>query len=194
MVSTSPLLLHVGLSAWIIQDGNYGDFAVGQQAKFALEFGELDGLGRADEGPPGAIHLNGSRYRVRARVAFVAAGVWVIDAGSFMAYGERPPDDARVGAWVEGDVYVGIDPFFYFEGLYKIVGMPSLSYSWLVREILRETTPWRDGVLPNGTQVRCRDETKEAYAPTSATDAWQDDDGHGHYVLGCVQQGEPGPP
>ena len=28
----------IGLSAWIIQDGNYGDFSVGQRAEFALEF------------------------------------------------------------------------------------------------------------------------------------------------------------
>lgn len=28
----------IGLSAWIIQDGNYDDFAAGQMAEFALEF------------------------------------------------------------------------------------------------------------------------------------------------------------
>jgi hypothetical protein len=31
-------LIHVGLFSWIIQDGNYDDFEVGQAAKFALEF------------------------------------------------------------------------------------------------------------------------------------------------------------
>jgi len=30
--------LVVGLSSWIIQDGNYGDFSRGERAAFALEF------------------------------------------------------------------------------------------------------------------------------------------------------------
>ena len=28
----------IGLAAWIIQDGNYADFTVGDRAEFALEF------------------------------------------------------------------------------------------------------------------------------------------------------------
>jgi hypothetical protein len=31
-------LLVVGLSSWIIQDGNYGNFSRGADAAFALEF------------------------------------------------------------------------------------------------------------------------------------------------------------
>ena len=31
-------LLNVGLDAWIIQDGNYADFRVGEEQDFALEF------------------------------------------------------------------------------------------------------------------------------------------------------------
>ena len=30
--------LHVGLDAWIIQDGNYADFQSGAEYRFALEF------------------------------------------------------------------------------------------------------------------------------------------------------------
>lgn len=153
-------VIHVGLSSWIIQDGNYGDFTVGQQAKFALEFGALDELRPATEGPLSAEHLGASRHRVRARVAYVAEGVWVIDAGAFMAFRERPHEGTQLGAFVEGDVYVGIDPFFYFERLYRIPAMPPLSYGWLIREIQLETTPWRDGRLPNGTRTRERDGTE----------------------------------
>ena len=38
--------INVGLSSWIIQDGNYEDFAVGQEQRFALEFYAPDGLKR----------------------------------------------------------------------------------------------------------------------------------------------------
>jgi len=105
--------INVGLSSWIIQDGNYGDFTVGQHAKFALEFGALGELRPATEGPLSAEHLGASRYRVRARVVFLAEGVWVIDAGAFMTFQERPHESTQLGAFVEGDVYLGIDPFFW---------------------------------------------------------------------------------
>lgn len=134
-------LTRVGLSAWIIADGNYADFVVGQKAKFALEFYPSHGLNVAQDGPPVAQHLKASHYRVRAQVVFADANVWVIDAGSFMAFCEqRPPEHGRVGAWVEGEIYLGIDPFFYFEYLHRMDGMPPLTYSWIVREIARETT------------------------------------------------------
>ena len=186
--------IEVGLSSWIIQDGNYGDFTVGQHARFALEFGVLDGWKRAAEGPLSAENLGASRYRVRARVAFVADGVSVIDAGAFMAFREGGHDGMQLGELVEGLVYLGIDPFFYFEGLYKTPGMPPLSYQWLIREIQLETTPWRDGKLPNGARIRERDDSKESFTPVAATNAWHDDGGNGHYILRCTRESEPGMP
>ncbi|MCB9653530.1 MAG: hypothetical protein H6729_05315 [Deltaproteobacteria bacterium] len=179
------------MSSWIIQDGNYGDFTVGQHAKFALEFWARDGLRPAPAGPLTAGHLGASRYQVRARVAFVGDGVWVVDAGSFLAYRDQPPKDARVGAFVEGDLYLGIDPFGYFECLSKVPGMPPLSYRWLIREIQLETTPWVEGRLPNGAVSRERDDSKESFAPVSSTDAWHDDGGDGHYVMTCVRESGP---
>jgi hypothetical protein len=187
-------VLNVGVSAWIIQDGNYGEFAVGQHAKFALEFGSLQQFHPVDGGPLGANNLGGARHHVLARVMFVAEEVWVIDAGSFMAYSESAPEGVQVGGYFEGDIYVGIDPFFYFEKLHQIPNMPALSYRWLIQQIQLETTPWRDGILPTGTQVRERDDTRESYVPASATDAWHDDDGHGHYILACIRQSSPESP
>lgn len=191
MLETGPPTIHVGVSSWIIQDGNYGDFAVGQHAKFALELGTLDELRPAIEGPLSAEPLGASRYRVRARVAFVAEGVWVIDAGAFLAFRELPRGGAPLGAFVEGDVYLGIDPFFYFESLSKIPGMPPLAYRWIIREIQRETTPWREGKLPDGRRIRERNDSKEAFTCVTATNAWDDDGGHGHYVLSCVRESGP---
>jgi hypothetical protein len=36
-------------------------------------------------------------------------GVWVIDAGAFMALRDLPREGAQLGAFVEGDVYLGTD-------------------------------------------------------------------------------------
>ena len=179
-------LVHVGLSAWIIQDGNYDDLAVGQEAKFALEFYPPHGLQPAQDGPVNAERLTGSRYRVRGRVVFSDPSVWVIDAGTFMAFSDRqPPPHAVVGAWVEGEVYLGIDPFFYFEYLHRMQGMPPLTYTWTVRNIVRETTPWIEAKDALGRAYTTRDTTREAFVPTQKTKAWDEDGGNGHYVLEC---------
>ena len=54
----------IGLSAWIIQDGNYGDFRVGQQARFALEF-HPQAMEPAQHTAPFLHHLEGGRHRGR---------------------------------------------------------------------------------------------------------------------------------
>jgi hypothetical protein len=188
-------VVRVGLSAWIVQDGNYDDFTTGQEAKFALEFYPPHGLRPAAPGPKSAEHLSASRYRVHAQVVFAADGVWVIDAGLFIAFAERqPPPHAVAGAWVEGEVYVGIDPFFYFEYLHKNAEMPPLSYRWRVRWIARETTPWGEMRDAQGRIVLTRDETKEAFVPARQTDAWRDDGGSGRCVLECERLAGPEQP
>jgi len=72
-----------------------------------------------------------------------------------MAYQQQKPPPFRRGRqWVEGEVYLGIDPFFYFEDLYRMDGMPPLSYTWLVRQIMLETTPWIEAKDAKGCQIR----------------------------------------
>lgn len=187
-VSNVKPLLHVGLSAWIIQDGNYGDFEVGQEAKFALEFYPPQDLRAGPPGPAVAEHITASRYRIRGRVVFSGLWAWVIDTGLFMAFQQAtPPIYAVVGNWLEGTIYLGIDPFFYFEELHRVDGMPPLSYKWLVRELLRETTPWNEGTDELGRTLKSRDESRESFLPATKTDAWHDDGGYGHYVLRCDQ-------
>ncbi len=184
--------LHVGLSAWIIQDGNYGDFEVGQEAKFALEFYSPQDLRTAHRGPAFADRITASRYRVQARVAFSGPQAWVIDTGRFMAFQQgEPPSHASVGTWMEGTIYLGVDPFFYFEELHRIAGMPLLSYRWVVRDVMREVTPWVEVKDQSGRATRKRDEGKEAFVSAAKTDAWHDDEGHGHYVLGLEQMAGP---
>lgn len=188
-------LTRVGVAAWIILDGNYADFAVGQTAKFALEFYPPHGLKLAQDGPPAAQHLKASHYQVRAQVSFAGENVWVINAGSFMAfYEQKPPDYVSVGAWVEGEIYLGIDPFFYFEYLHRMDGMPPLTYSWIVREIARETTPWIEAQDEVGRVHQTRDDSREGFKPTRQTNARRDDGGNAHYVLGCQRIEGPGRP
>jgi hypothetical protein len=177
--------LNVGVDAWVIQDGNYGDFAVGQRAEFALEFYPRS-LKSADSQSPSATHLKASTYRVCGRVAYRAKSVWVLDAG-FLAYQESPPPRyATNGSWVEGEIYLGIDPFMYFERLKDMSGMPRLTYSFRVGEILLEMTPWLTRSDGAGGTVMVRDEQHESYREVAETDAWNDDDGHAHYILKCI--------
>jgi len=178
--------LYVGLNAWIIQDGNYADFRVGQKTEFALEFYPAS-LKVSDLRLKSAEHIKASQYKICGQVIFQSKTVWVLDAG-FLAYQEsKPPRYATKGAWVEGEVYVEIDPFMYFEGLNKRPGMPSLTYAFRVDQLLLETTPWITTTDENGRTLTKRDEQKESYIEVAETNAWSDDNGHAHYILKCVR-------
>lgn len=184
--------VHIGLSSWIVQDGNYADFRVGQEASFALEFYAPDGLRAATGGPPTARWVSASRYHVRARVVFAPSNVWVVDTGTFASFREaQPPVQARVGSLVEGEVYLGIDPFFYSDYLHRTPGMPALTYRWVVRNIQRETTPWVIRSDAQGRPYRIRDAGRETHVAVQETDAWHDDNGDGDYVLTCERLGGP---
>ena len=93
-------MLHVGLAAWIIQDGNYAEFEVGGEYQFALEFYPHE-------------------------FAIASSG------------------------------------------------------------FLLETTPWQESYDAQGRKIISRDATRESFAEVPATDAWNHDGGHGHYVLEC---------
>jgi hypothetical protein len=176
--------LNIGVSAWIIQDGNYDDFNAGQECRFALEF-YPHSLTNSLDTSKSATHLKASLYQVCGQVIYETEQVWVVDFG-FLAYQEaEPPKHVLKGGWVEGKIYVGIDPFFYFEGLNKLPGMPDLTYSFRIDQILLETTPWITSKDESGGTVMSRDQHQESYKEVSATDAWNDDDGNGHYVFKC---------
>ncbi|WP_454740457.1 hypothetical protein [Cupriavidus necator] len=72
--------LVIGLNAWIIQDGNYTDFRVGDRARFALEFGGRHLKPSASRGkryePKGS-----AVYSVVGQVTFSAPNAWAIDFG-----------------------------------------------------------------------------------------------------------------
>jgi hypothetical protein len=143
----SPLAIDV--NSWIIQDGNYADFIVGDRSKFALEFGG-NPLIPSRQTSAMMAHVEGSTYRVTAQVKFVGQNVWVIDFG-IMAFWEcKAPIFATVDSWIEGEISLGIDPFFYKEYLYKEEGIPNLFYNWTITKIERNETPWLEEINAHG--------------------------------------------
>src|SRR5215813_14286261 len=148
--------LNIGIDAWIIQDGNYADFTVGQKAQFALEFYPYS-LTPSHSTSKSITHLKASRYNVCGQVVYKTKQVWVLDMG-FLAYQEeKAPKYATESSWVEGEVYIGIDPFFYFERLNKLPDMPELTYSFRIEQIFLETTPWISAQDKSGRTVMSRD-------------------------------------
>ena len=175
----------IGLSAWIIQDGNYGDFRSHERAEFALEF-YAQNYQPSFSSEKQARWIHASKYSVNAEVVFVAKRCFVIDLG-VLAYREaEPPKSIRKGSWLEAEIYLGVDPFFYFEDLAHVQGMPPLIYNWHINKIGIETAPFIETVDAHGTRIMVRDETKSAFQEIRQTDAWKDDNGHGEYVLDCA--------
>ncbi len=187
--------LRIGLSSWIVQDGNYGDFKSGGEYRFAVEFLPLSvSMESTEPTSPACHHLGGSRYEVEARIVVVTEGYWVIDAGVLLFQDSAPHADAAVGKGLRGEIYIGIDPFFYFERLQYDERMPDLFYEWRVNRILLETTPWIESKDRAGGTIITRDDSKEAFVEVDETDAWEDDDvGRGHYVLECEILKSPAP-
>lgn len=174
--------LNIGVDSWIIQDGNYGDFSVGQKTEFAFEFYPVS-LATSDCNAVSLTEISLNKYKICAQVVYSSEKVWVLDFG-FMAYQEsEPPKFAVEGSWVQGEIMLGIDPFFYFEYLNKIPDIPLLTYQIGIEQILLEMTPWME--IPNRNMI-VRDKEKESFREVQKTDAWSDDNGHASYVLKCV--------
>lgn len=175
----------IGLAAWIIQDGNYGDFRCHERTEFALEFYPHT-CQPSPSSERQASWLRSSQYAVNAEVVFVSSRCYVIDFG-VLAYREaEPPKSIRKGSWVQAEVFLGVDPFFYFEDLSHVKGMPPLIYSWHINKIEIETAPFLETIDGRGGRMLVRDETKSAFREIQQTDAWKDDNGHGEYVFDCT--------
>lgn len=180
--------LHIGLSAWIIQDGNYPDFEQGGTSRFALEFYSERGMQIAapNHATTGLVHCRDAHYAARGVVRYSTEDVWIVDFGEVMAYCKGAvPRGIGVGDTVTGDLYLGIDPFFYFEKFFRIPGIPAIIYEWRIDGIEMETAPFVESTDHPGGKVLVRDHTKRARVPVTKTDAWKDDGGNGDYVLRC---------
>lgn len=123
-------LLHIGLDSWIVQDGNYEDFATGESYRFALEFVPQDiapSTAADENGALGLNHVIGATHEARGDVVRATRSNWVVDFGVPAFQNSEPQSWAQPGVVVSGRVYLGVDPFFYLEELKDEPGMPTCS-------------------------------------------------------------------
>jgi hypothetical protein len=180
----------ISLEAWAIQDGNYRDFHRGQVAEFALEFtgGALTPTNSDDRG---ARSLGNAMYALTAEIVFVTADVFVLDFGlqAFRLLAAPAPPHVQVGAVVAAaDIALSVDPFFYAKGLRDTPGIPPLVYTWRIHQILLQTAPFvpAPNRAPGVTPVLIRDQAQIGWREIEQTRAWDDDNGHGWYLLQCA--------
>jgi hypothetical protein len=191
MAATSVSSWDIGLSAWIIQDGNYPDLAIGDIAEFAVEFYQLPGAKVQQTEAPIFVELrNGHEYDVVAEKAFETNEICVIDIG-ILAYraDDNPFSDVSVGNRFRTQLSLGVDPYYYFEQLSTNESIPPLIYSWRIRSILRVAGP-RIEVTPTsglwaGRKMEIRDPARSGYCAISKTNSWGGDDGLCEYILRC---------
>jgi hypothetical protein len=180
-------ILAVGLSSWLIQDGNYGDFARDANAAFALEFYASLSLEEVEPDPsraPSLTHVGDANYDVLGQVVHVADDWWVLNVGILVFREERPPTNARRGRWLRGKIYIGIDPFFYIERLARQPGAPALIYDWKIEKIEVQTAP----LIEVKPRVMARDPAKLGWREIVETDARGDE---GEYLLHCNRLDSP---
>jgi hypothetical protein len=180
--------LKIALNAWIIQDGNYGEFDVGDVAAFAVEFyPDLDATEIVAPVPagPSIRHVANATYRVTCPIVHLAPDWWVIDIGLPTYHSGAAPRGAALGKWLQAGISLGIDPFFYFERLAKTPGAPALIFDWSVDAIEIQTAPF----IEKAPGLMARDPARRAWKPIARTDAWHDDNGNAEYLLQCSLKG-----
>jgi len=181
MTDAAMETLAIGMSAWIIQDGNYGDFRTGQRASFALEFGMREPLVVVDATQPSMRSVGDSDYEAIGKVVYADDEWWVLDIGILIFREMRPQPNAVVGAWLAGKINIGLDPFFYFFRLAHLENAPALIYDWTIEAIEIETAP----LIETSPRRFVRDPSRMALRTITETNVWDDDDGHGWYILHC---------
>jgi hypothetical protein len=199
----------IGLDGWVLQDGNYTEFEVGERRMFALEVAtdRPDALHPTDERQPRAAHTGAdTTYDVVAHVMLAVdrghgERLYVVDLGAVRAYTHhlRRADGRAVAAgdWLAGRLMVFVDHFSWMDAHAHEPGMPPLVHTWTVEAIEADETPWApvepghpSYVGPDeGHPVRVRDRTREQWRPVERTASWDDD---GNYRLLCRL--DPAPP
>ncbi len=158
------------MAAWIIQDGNYPDFEVGQTAEFAVEFWLPEGNAvRSSGAEVSATALGHALYDTVAEALVKTGRVTVLDIG-ILVYGDTQTPLAE-GSQVAVRLAPSVDPFHYFESLSKTGDVLPLVYWWKIRSILRQTAPFIGSVV-EGQKTRIRDPQRLGYQEILKTDAW----------------------
>jgi hypothetical protein len=178
----------VGVASWIIQDGNYADFAKGMDAAFAIEFRAAAPLIECEMSPsirPFRTHLGNANYEAQGQVVYVANDWWAMDVGILAFREETPPAYVRPGVWLRGEISLDVDPFFYFERLGHQPGAPALVYEWKVEKICEQTAP----LIETKPRVMALDPAKLGWREVEETEAWESTSGE--YLLYCTRLNGP---
>jgi hypothetical protein len=178
----------IHLSGWIIEDGNYRDFAVGQTAEFAVEFWlRVDSSVNATSSEIGVESVDSEFYRATAEVIAATGHLTILNIG-ILAYSYPAPSFAGFGAGarIRGEVGLGVDPFDYFETLATDQSIPPMIYTWRIVDIQRQTAPFIESAHSKGA-APVRDPSKVGYVSAERTNAWTDvgKDGIAEYLLTC---------
>ncbi len=174
--------LIIGLAGWIIQDGNYPDFSVGDKREFALEFYPISIASGSHKSS--LSHQKFNVYDFNAITEYHDGKSCVIDFGikAFQEY--NAPKNLKVGDQLSGTLALGIDPYFYFERLKYKDGFPNIAYKWEILRIQMDTTPLiqtsPDGIRP---KILERDKTRESYKDIQQTNAWEEINTNPFYFL-----------
>ncbi len=177
--------LVVGLSSWIVQEGNYGDFARGDRAAFAVEFYAARAWREiAPLAAPALVHSWGAFHAASGRIVHLDDEWWAIDAGTVMFRKERPPPHARLGLWVQADISLSIDPHFYCDMLAHKADALALVHDWRIEKIEIQTAPLL-------RSIGVRESAKLGWREIAKTEVWEDDEGHADYILHCRRQDGP---
>ena len=75
------------------------------------------------------------------------------------------------GGFLQGEVGLGVDPFFYFERLAMLPGMPALIYTWHIDEITMNSAPYVMGTDRIGQACWVLDLSKIAHDTVESTSA-----------------------
>jgi hypothetical protein len=113
-----PSTWNIGLPAWVIQDGNYPDFAAGQVAEFSLEFWQTHGTRIEDcESGSSARMLSDSTYEVTAEKVADTGAATMLDIGLFV-YRDNissPFAGMGIGQRFRTELHLNVDLFHNFE-------------------------------------------------------------------------------
>ncbi len=183
--SRLPQTWDVHLDAWVLSDGNYPDFQIGQIAEFALEFW-LPETPRTESQEAISLDRCGDcLYKATADVVIEEAALTVIDFG-IQAFSQRSlaSKGLEQGRRLSMSVGLGVDPYFYFEAFSGLPGVPPLIYSWRIASIVGYSAPYVESVGADGRKVISRDDNRLTHRQIDGTDAWHDD-GWFQYTLQC---------
>lgn len=163
----NPYTWTIGIAQWILEDGNYNYFEVGNNYQFAVEFYLKDfeivtgdpsfvpSVSKLDDHP--------NAYSVVAPLVYKDDEIYMLNLGGITAFDECPPNDSppkysaraarisalKIGDIIQADLYLNIDHYLYFETQCFREGVPSIIYTWHIDSIEKMTAElMHDPTLP----------------------------------------------